>query len=61
MIFWDEPEMEWWLEREMEHLGESQGVPKWLSPNVMIKNSKFKTNSTENQAKKRGQKPDYHT
>ena len=37
-------------------MGESQGVPKWLSPNEVIQNSKFKTNSTENQAKKRGQK-----
>ena len=36
MIFWDEPDMEWWFEREMKHLGESQGVPKWLSPNEMI-------------------------
>ena len=41
-------------------MGENQGVPKWLSPNEMIQNSKFKTNSTENQAKKRGQKPGCH-
>ena len=41
-------------------MGESQGVPKWLSPNEEIQNSKFKTNSTENQAKKRGQKPGCH-
>ena len=30
-----------------------KGVPKWLSPNEMIQNPKFKTNSTENQAKKK--------
>ena len=41
-------------------MGENQGVPKWLSPNEMIQNSKFKTNSTENQANKRGQKPGCH-
>ena len=41
-------------------MGENQGVPKWLSPNEMIQNYKFKTNSTENQAKKRGQKPGCH-
>ena len=41
-------------------MGENQGVPKWLSPNELIQNSKFKTNSTENQAKKRGQKTDCH-
>ena len=41
-------------------MGENQGVPKWLSPNEMIQNSKFKTNSTENQAKKRGQKLGCH-
>ena len=41
-------------------MGENQGIPKWLSPDEMIKNSKFKTNSTENQAKKRGQKPGCH-
>ena len=47
-------------EEEREHLGENQGVPKWLSPNEMIQNSKFKTNSTENQGNKRGQKPGCH-
>ena len=41
-------------------MGENQGVPKWLSPNEMIQNSKYKTNSTENQGKKRGQKPGCH-
>ena len=41
-------------------MGENQGVPKWLSPNEMIQNFKFKTNSTENQANKRGQKPGCH-
>ena len=41
-------------------MGGNLGVPKWLSPNEMIQNSKFKTNSTENQAKKKGQKPGCH-
>ena len=36
MIFWDEPEMEWRFGRDMKHLGESQGVPKWLSTNEEI-------------------------
>ena len=35
-MFWDEPEREWWFEKKLKHLGESQGVPKWLSPNEMI-------------------------
>ena len=48
------------FDEEREHLGENQGVPKWLSPNEMIQNSKFKTNSTKNQANKRGQKPGCH-
>ena len=38
-------------------MGESQGIPKWSSPNGMIQNSKSKINSAENQAKKRGPKP----
>ena len=41
-------------------MGENQGIPKWLSPNEMIQNSKPKINSAENQAKKRGQKPGCH-
>ena len=50
--------MERWLEREMKHLGESQGVPKWLSPNEMI--PKLQIKPTENQANRRGQKPGCH-
>ena len=41
-------------------MGENQGIPKWLSPNEMIQNSKLKINSAENQTKKRGQKPGCH-
>ena len=42
-------------------MGENHGIPKWLSPNEMIQNSKFKTNSAENQAKKKtAKKPVCH-
>ena len=44
----------------MGHLGESQGVPKCLSPYEKIQTPNFKFEPTENQAKKRGQKPGCH-
>ena len=56
MILWGEPEGEWWFGKELKRLGESQGVPKWLSPNERFNNSKLKFKPTENQEKKEGAK-----
>jgi len=41
-------------------LGENQGIPKWLSPNEMIQNSKPKPTQLKIKQRKRGQKPGCH-
>ena len=49
------------FEEEREHLGENQGVPKWLSPNEVIQKLQIQNQLNWNQAKKGGQKPYCHS